>query len=511
MGRVKKRKNEPSKHSRYKPRGDLPSGVGQLKNPGERLSYSSNQPPYGYEFVPKGDIYVIKNCRKLSQEAGLSVYVVLDRTRTKTVGLHVAQHIHRKVLQGAHETAEKREYQVALKDSREINNARNTLKERFPFIPISSAETILRHGFLKGSGRVGRSKKLPLWKKIDLATIAHVRHTFTKYDEILRNNKNEKDPRTKARQQVRETIFSIIRKWRTNSTTSLPNQTDAWTEMVVQGANQQAGRAPAVPHGQALSEIKLRQLQSAARKYRKRYGDKPQLDEGEWQEFMIENPNLWKGYYPNLKELILTVPLPSKEAIEISDDESTNQGNGLSGFFSDRGSEEGEIGEGANMEKEGIDWGGDYTAGEESDSDSDVEFISSIRIDRSAPSISNGNYSEEYTGLRSQEPRFTIEINRRADIYVSDNVLLAEKSDNNSDVEFISSSSINKLASLGGGSPKSAKSTGIRGKELQFITEINRRAGVGSSDGNPFMQTSPHRVTRNSLRNFQRQDSTEIL
>jgi hypothetical protein len=82
------------------------------------------------------------------------------------------------------------------------------LEEQFPEMPPSSLETVLDHAFLKGSGRVGRSTKQTPELKASLAVEAHIRHTQTKYDELLLTME-----RDDARKKVWQDVQDIKAKW----------------------------------------------------------------------------------------------------------------------------------------------------------------------------------------------------------------------------------------------------------------------------------------------------------
>ena len=57
--------------------------------------------PKGYRFVPKGNVYITKNCRKNTQAANKTVYVVvesLNTKRVKTLGIRVPADIYGEVV-----------------------------------------------------------------------------------------------------------------------------------------------------------------------------------------------------------------------------------------------------------------------------------------------------------------------------------------------------------------------------------------------------------------------------
>jgi len=105
-----------------------------------------------------------------------------DNRTVERLGLHCPTEALQAVLEDAAATAETRKGIVAAKDGRDLKRDRQLLLERFPQIPSTVADQILEHGFLKGSGRVGRSAKLDADLKFEIAVTAHIRHNFTNYD-----------------------------------------------------------------------------------------------------------------------------------------------------------------------------------------------------------------------------------------------------------------------------------------------------------------------------------------
>ena len=111
---------------------------------------------------------------------------------------------------------EKRHRAVAAKDSRDHVKALQILRRFFPNIPKGTCSEILEHGFLKGSGRVGRSTKLGDRLKIQLAVNAHIRHRLTQYDSLLAGNR-EQHAKLAAREMVYGQVQAIADSWRAPS------------------------------------------------------------------------------------------------------------------------------------------------------------------------------------------------------------------------------------------------------------------------------------------------------
>ena len=63
---------------------------------------------------------------------------------------------------------------------------RSAIKELFPKIPEDDLDQIVEHAWKEGSHRVGTNASLELPRRVQLATIARIRHTYTDYDNLLR-------------------------------------------------------------------------------------------------------------------------------------------------------------------------------------------------------------------------------------------------------------------------------------------------------------------------------------
>jgi hypothetical protein len=85
------------------------------------------------------------------------------------------------------------------------------IAQRYPACPPEEARQIAEHTGRRHSGRVGRSaagRALDA-HAVDLAVIAHIRHTHTKYDELLMRGTARLD----ARALIREGIDRVLAKW----------------------------------------------------------------------------------------------------------------------------------------------------------------------------------------------------------------------------------------------------------------------------------------------------------
>ncbi|KZM28704.1 hypothetical protein ST47_g169 [Ascochyta rabiei] len=151
---------------------------------------SSAPMPKGYSFLPKGIRYKTLHSRKLTHEAGKTLYVVLD-TNKRQLGLRVPSFIIHQVHKQAKETLPARRAAVEKRDATFIKTVAAQLEEQFPEMPETEKVLVTKHGFRKHSGRVGRTGQLPLPRKVLLAVLAHVRHRHTRHitEALLKKNR----------------------------------------------------------------------------------------------------------------------------------------------------------------------------------------------------------------------------------------------------------------------------------------------------------------------------------
>ncbi|PGH03171.1 hypothetical protein GX51_04206 [Blastomyces parvus] len=173
----------------------------------EAIRTEAQGAPPGYVFVPKGDVYITRNCRSLSHEARQTVYTVYNPKTQRTLGLYIPSEIHDAVTKAAASTLPDRARAVAQKDARDTSKARALLRAQFPAMPAETLETVLAHAFLKGSRRVGRSGKVASEEvKAGLAVDAHIRHVHTEYDRLLQDGMK--------REEARERVWGAVKKIR---------------------------------------------------------------------------------------------------------------------------------------------------------------------------------------------------------------------------------------------------------------------------------------------------------
>ncbi|GAW24859.1 hypothetical protein ANO14919_144540 [Xylariales sp. No.14919] len=220
---------------------------------------SSPMPP-GYSFVPKGDPYLTRHCRQQTQQAHQVVYVVVNNAK-KQVGIRVPESIYTEVLQSESATRQSRQQKVKKSDEDLEKRFRDAIHERFPRIPAEEIPLIARYATAKGEGRVGRTGRIEIAEKAYRAVQAHIRHTKTNYENLLKRGVG----REKARSSESRKIIDLLRKWGpaptktrtpTKSTKNKRAQTASLTKRVSertapktakQGARARHVKAPAAP------------------------------------------------------------------------------------------------------------------------------------------------------------------------------------------------------------------------------------------------------------------------
>ncbi|WPG99498.1 Hypothetical protein R9X50_00231300 [Acrodontium crateriforme] len=90
-----------------------------------------------------------------------------------------------------------------------VDQVRGAIKELFPRIPAEDLNDIVERAWEEGSSRVGTSTDLELSRRVQLAVVARIRHTYTDYDKLLRAF-DWKD----ARQIVEGECLNKLIEWR---------------------------------------------------------------------------------------------------------------------------------------------------------------------------------------------------------------------------------------------------------------------------------------------------------
>ncbi|KAF3766128.1 hypothetical protein M406DRAFT_351342 [Cryphonectria parasitica EP155] len=206
-------------------------------------------PPPGFEFVPSGNPELTQACKELSREQDAMIFIVSaakdahnnDEDDVKKLALQVhrmGHHIRRTIVEQAkaqvgRDVVSSTGDNWQLPDTQEEINrqAEAAMRDLFPRIPNFDKQMIIEHSFRKGKDygkpKVGTSD-LPLHRRVQLAVLAHIRHTHTRYDELLK----EADWHI-ARKVVERTCLDILVKWRGDEETGRDQLDDILREVVV--------------------------------------------------------------------------------------------------------------------------------------------------------------------------------------------------------------------------------------------------------------------------------------
>ncbi|KAK8252849.1 hypothetical protein HDK77DRAFT_163801 [Phyllosticta capitalensis] len=164
--------------------------------------------PKNYVWLKKGDPYMTRHCREITLAAGRTLFAVQD-AKNRPLGLYVPEQIFEEVKAADALTKNKREAATKKKDALTLEKARLALHELFPAIPKKDEEAVLTRAWKKNSRRVGRTEKISMEVKVKLGVTAHVRHTYTEYEKLLKKGFT----RDAARKSIEKDVESIVSKW----------------------------------------------------------------------------------------------------------------------------------------------------------------------------------------------------------------------------------------------------------------------------------------------------------
>lgn len=164
--------------------------------------------PHGYGFVPKGNVYITANCRRLTQRENKTLYVVQDAKGVRT-GLRCPLNVIRQVKSAEAETRGDRAAAVKKRDNSINRLFTKDIVQYYPRIPPEEVEAIAKQALVKGSGRVGRTTTLSTEQKVRLAVTAHARHCYTDYHTLLKSG----IPRDEAREAIVEELRVVLGGW----------------------------------------------------------------------------------------------------------------------------------------------------------------------------------------------------------------------------------------------------------------------------------------------------------
>ena len=196
-----------AKHPRRAPKR-APKPPKKTKTPSEPRVLPTSPMPPNYAFLPKGNVYLTTNARKLTHPPA-QVYTVLD-SKNKPLGIRIPKAVLAQVQALERSTREKRAEAVSKADSSKEPVFLKALGDIFPLMPVGERGVVVRRAMEKGSGRVGRTGTCGVERRVRLAVGSHVRHTMTGYDGRLRGGEG----REEVRSEIFPEVLGILDGWR---------------------------------------------------------------------------------------------------------------------------------------------------------------------------------------------------------------------------------------------------------------------------------------------------------
>ncbi|TAQ88086.1 hypothetical protein B7494_g3612 [Chlorociboria aeruginascens] len=199
----------------------------------------------GFQFVPIGDPTLTNACKELSREQDAMIFIVSGSKETNT---RVSAHVYRtgyhfrsvivdearRMVGGSVASQAAGEVEPIPESQVEINKqADAAIRDLFPRIPNTDRQMIIEHAFQKGvlfqgEPTVGLQPTIPLSRRVQLAVLAHVRHTHTRYDKLLRETSW-----INARKVVEPLCLDVIVKWRGDEETGRDQMDEILREVVI--------------------------------------------------------------------------------------------------------------------------------------------------------------------------------------------------------------------------------------------------------------------------------------
>ena len=170
-------------------------------------------------FLPAGDAALTRRAKKYSKLQAVVVQFSRARKRYERQGMLVEQaaleRAERECLadSDAREAARVRDAERRARiDDEYVNKFEQRICDLFPACPPPNRRSIAEHACEKYSGRVGRTAAAKQFnpQAIELAVRAHVRHQYTRYDELLAQGIDRRE----ARGIVGCDVDEKLQRWR---------------------------------------------------------------------------------------------------------------------------------------------------------------------------------------------------------------------------------------------------------------------------------------------------------
>ncbi|MCG6533306.1 MAG: DUF2293 domain-containing protein [Syntrophales bacterium LBB04] len=169
-------------------------------------------------FLPSGDAALTRRAKKNSRLHAVVLRWARARKRYERQGLLVEEDALERAEKECLADAEVRQAKRIrdaerrdIFDKEYVKRYSEQIRRCYPRMPSGLEVKIAEHACLKYSGRVGRSEAAKRFdeESITLAVVAHVRHTKTRYDDLLMRGVDRHDART----LVRENIDRVLEQW----------------------------------------------------------------------------------------------------------------------------------------------------------------------------------------------------------------------------------------------------------------------------------------------------------
>ena len=176
--------------------------------------------PIDYGRMEAGSAFATRTAKKMTAEFGRPVFIEMKNAKrggcSRAVAYWVPRAILPEVRQAEAESESRREaarekagLTRATRHERELARLAARLGLLYPAMPENERTDVVERAFEVGSDRVGRTTKLDEDRKLELAVIAHVRHTHTEYDERLASGED----REYIRQDIHRDVVCVIERW----------------------------------------------------------------------------------------------------------------------------------------------------------------------------------------------------------------------------------------------------------------------------------------------------------
>ncbi|KAM5343073.1 hypothetical protein ACJ41O_014039 [Fusarium nematophilum] len=210
-------------------------------------------PPPGFEYVPAGNPELTTACKELSREKDAMIFIVSSFLKNaKEDGSNILAHqVHRsghhirativeEARAGLGQTLNRKTHasgglpEPIPKSQEEYDRQVDAaLRDLFPRIPNTDRQIIIEHAFrrgatFKGEKPVGLSTDITLARRVQLAVLAHIRHTHTRYDTLLKETTWQN-----ARKVVEALCLDTLVKWRGDEESGRDQLDEILREVVV--------------------------------------------------------------------------------------------------------------------------------------------------------------------------------------------------------------------------------------------------------------------------------------